>query len=167
MREDAGLKEYLDRTTFINKDGEVCEFTDLQKHDLNLVLQKRYALLNWQQGSGKTAAVYHRAKYLLKFRKAKNVIILAPAIATNMTWIPFLTINKERFRTIQTAGDLPASCALSSTSRTKSPIPHRSVQETSCAYSGGSGTRSSTREQPPATTSRNCTASSNYSTTTP
>lgn len=106
MREDAGLKEYLDRTTFINKDGEVCEFTDLQKHDLNLVLQKRYALLNWQQGSGKTAAVYHRAKYLLKFRKAKNVIILAPAIATNMTWIPFLTINKERFRTIQTAGDL-------------------------------------------------------------
>ena len=40
MREDAGLKEYLDRTTFINKDGEVCEFTDLQKHDLNLVLQK-------------------------------------------------------------------------------------------------------------------------------
>lgn len=77
-----------------------------QKHDLNLVLQKRYALLNWQQGSGKTAAVYHRAKYLLKFRKAKNVIILAPAIATNMTWIPFLTINKERFRTIQTAGDL-------------------------------------------------------------
>ena len=44
MREDAGLKEYLNRTTFINKDGEVCEFTDLQKHDLNLVLQKRYAL---------------------------------------------------------------------------------------------------------------------------
>ncbi|MDC6281775.1 helicase, partial [Caecibacteroides pullorum] len=54
MREDDGLKEYLDRTRFINKEGEVCEFTDLQKHDLNLVLQKRYALLNWQQGSGKT-----------------------------------------------------------------------------------------------------------------
>ena len=29
-------------------------------YDLNLVLQKRHALLNWQQGSGKTAAVYHR-----------------------------------------------------------------------------------------------------------
>ena len=106
MQEDAGLKEYLDRCTFINKDGEVCEFTDLQKHDLNLVLQKRYALLNWQQGSGKTAAVYHRAKYLLKFRRARNVIILAPAIATNMTWVPFLTVNKERFRTIQNLRDL-------------------------------------------------------------
>lgn len=49
-----------------------------RNHDLNLVLQKRFALLNWQQGSGKTAAVYHRAKYLLKYRKVRNVIILAP-----------------------------------------------------------------------------------------
>ena len=182
MQEDAGLKEYLDRTRFINKDGEVCEFTDLQKHDLNLVLQKRYVLLNWQQGSGKTAAVYHRTKYLLKFRKARNVIILAPAIATNMTWIPFLTVNKERFRTIQTVGDLdnvPEGMFLVvSTSMLRklkrglmrfvkrtsgklclvfdesdeSPIPHRSVQETSCAYSDGSGTRFSTRERPHATT---------------
>ena len=72
MEEDAGLKEYLDRCTFINKDGEACEFTSLQKHDLNLVLQKRYALLNWQQGSGKTAAVYHRAKYLLKQGKERR-----------------------------------------------------------------------------------------------
>ena len=93
MEEDDRLKEYLDRCAFINKDSETCEFTTLQKHDLNLVLQKRHALLNWQQGSGKTAAVYHRAKYLLKFRKVRNVIILAPAIATNMTWIPFLSIN--------------------------------------------------------------------------
>ncbi|MDE8712378.1 helicase, partial [Phocaeicola vulgatus] len=46
MEEDDRLKEYLDRTTFINQEGDVCEFTTLQKHDLNLVLQKRYALLN-------------------------------------------------------------------------------------------------------------------------
>jgi len=36
----------LDDATFVNKDFEFCEFTSLQKHDLNLVLQKRYALLN-------------------------------------------------------------------------------------------------------------------------
>ena len=48
MEEDGRLKEYLDRCAFINKDGETCEFTTLQKHDLNLVLQKRHALLNWQ-----------------------------------------------------------------------------------------------------------------------
>ena len=106
MEEDVNLKEYLDRSTFINKDGEACEFTALQKHDLNLVLQKRYALLNWQQGSGKTAAVYYRARFLLKFRKVRNAIILAPAIATNMTWIPFLSVNRERFRVIRAVSDL-------------------------------------------------------------
>ena len=106
MHPDRQLAEYLDRTTFINKDGEVCEFTPLQKHDLNLVLQKRYALLNWQQGSGKTAAVYHRAKYLLKFHKVRNAVILAPAIATNMTWIPFLTMNHEKFREVRNGADL-------------------------------------------------------------
>ena len=106
METDDALAEYLDNATFVNKDGEVCEFTQLQKHDLNLVLQKRYALLNWQQGSGKTAAVYHRAKYLLKYGKVRNVVILAPAIATNMTWTPFLAINKERYRVIRTYKDL-------------------------------------------------------------
>ena len=106
MEEDVNLKEYLDRSTFINKDGETCEFTALQKHDLNLVLQKRYALLNWQQGSGKTAAVYYQARFLLKFRKVRNAIILAPAIATNMTWIPFLSVNRERFRVIRAESDL-------------------------------------------------------------
>ena len=72
MKPDGQLAEYLDRATFINKDGDTCEFTRLQKHDLNLVLQKRYALLNWQQGSGKTAAVYHRAKYLLQVQQSKK-----------------------------------------------------------------------------------------------
>ena len=37
MQPDPFLQEYLDRTTFRNKDGEICEFTSLQKHDLNLV----------------------------------------------------------------------------------------------------------------------------------
>ena len=100
------LSAYLDNATFINKDMDVCGFTGLQKHDLNLVMQKRYALLNWQQGSGKTAAVYQRAKYLLKFNKVRNVIVLAPAIATTMTWEPFLRNNRERFRMIRSYTDL-------------------------------------------------------------
>lgn len=106
MQADPALADYLDNATFINKDYEACRFTTLQKHDLNLVLQKRYALLNWQQGSGKTAAVYHRAKYLLKYGKVRHVIVLAPAIATNMTWNSFLKINNEPYRMIRSAKDL-------------------------------------------------------------
>ena len=108
MQPDARLAGYLDHTTFVNKDGDVCGFTPLQKHDLHLVLQKRYALLNWQQGSGKTAAVYHRARYLLKFGKVRNIIILAPAIAVNMTWIPFLSANREKYHVARSNADLEA-----------------------------------------------------------
>lgn len=106
MQVDQSLTAYLNNATFINKDHEVCRFTSLQKYDLNLVLQKHYALLNWQQGSGKTAAVYHRAKYLLKYRKVRHVIVLAPAIATNMTWDSFLKINNASYRMIRSTKDL-------------------------------------------------------------
>ena len=106
MQTEDSFAEYLDNASFMNKDGERCEFTRLQKHDINLVLQKKYDLLNWQQGSGKTAAVYHRAKYLLKYGKVRNVIILSPAIATNMTWAPFLSVNKEQYQMIRTYKDL-------------------------------------------------------------
>lgn len=106
MRPSDEYASYLDDATFVNKDFEVCGFTGLQKHDLNLVLQKRYALLNWQQGSGKTAAVYQRARYLLKAGRVRNAFILAPAIAVNMTWEPFLKNNGEDYRVIRTHTDL-------------------------------------------------------------
>ncbi len=44
MQPDPKPAEYLDNATFVNKDYETCQFTHLQKHDLNLVLQKRFAL---------------------------------------------------------------------------------------------------------------------------
>ena len=106
MKPEPQLARYLDCVTFRNRDGELCRFTELQKHDLNAVMQKRYALLNWQQGSGKTAAVYHRAKYLLKTRRVRNVIVLAPAIAANMTWDRFLAVNGEEYRMVRTLHDL-------------------------------------------------------------
>lgn len=99
------IERYIESLNFINKERECCQFTRLQKQDLGLVLQKRYSLLNWQQGSGKTAAVYHYAKYLLKFGKVRNAIILAPAIAINLTWIPFLTCNKEKFYVLKSWRD--------------------------------------------------------------
>jgi hypothetical protein len=101
MNPEPVIQSYLDKATFINKDYETCRFTHLQKQDMNLVFQKRYALLNWQQGSGKTAAVYHYAKYLLKYQKVRNSIILVLAIATNLTWETFLRVNKEEYRTLR------------------------------------------------------------------
>lgn len=113
MEQDPALTSYLDKATFINKDGETCYFTELQKSDLNLVLQKDFSLLNWQQGSGKTAAVFHNAQYLLHNNKVRNVFVLAPAIATNLTWELFLSMNNVRYVKVQKVRDIeriPKGC---------------------------------------------------------
>jgi hypothetical protein len=97
MEHHPELKKYIDTLGFVNKDMERCRFTELQKQDMGLIFQKRYALLNWQQGSGKTAVAYHYGKYRLLNKSVKNVVILAPAIAVNLTWEPFLKRNGEDF----------------------------------------------------------------------
>jgi SAM-dependent methyltransferase len=99
MPRELELDQYIETLTFVNKDMETCRFTGLQKQDMGLLFQKRYSLLNWQQGSGKTAVAYHYGKYLLKQEKVKNVIILAPAIAVKLTWEAFMKRNGETFKT--------------------------------------------------------------------
>lgn len=100
--------EYAEKATFINAEGKLCHFTALQKKDLALILSRRYCLLNWQQGSGKTAAVFHRAKFLLDLKQVKNTVIIAPAIAIKMTWEPFLKRNGVSFVTIRKGSDTAA-----------------------------------------------------------
>lgn len=56
----------------------------MQKNDLGLILQKKYDLLAWEQGGGKTVAGmlwmrYHQSK-------VTNFFVVGPAIAINTTW---------------------------------------------------------------------------------
>ena len=95
MQRDEVLDAKIQTLTFFNKDMQACSFTELQQHDMGLVFQKRYALLNWQQGSGKTAVAYHYGKH--REPHAKNTIILAPAIAIHLTWEPFLQRHGEPY----------------------------------------------------------------------
>lgn len=106
MAADEQIQEYLRKAVFVNKEGVTCHFTQLQQHDLNLAMQKRFVLLNWQQGSGKTAAVFHWTKRLMDNNSVRNVIILAPAIAANMTWAPFLKYNGVPYKVIRKQCDL-------------------------------------------------------------
>lgn len=63
------------------------------------VLQ-RYSLVNWQQGCGKTVVSFLYGKMLLDNQKVRNVIVVAPAVATNLTWSEFLTVQGVAFRNI-------------------------------------------------------------------
>ena len=95
MKRDEALDKDINTLTFFNKEMQACSFTELQKHDMGLVFQKRYALLNWQQGSGKTAVAYYYSKH--RRINVKNTVILAPAIAIHLTWEPFLKRHSEKY----------------------------------------------------------------------
>ena len=98
MTPDPRIDAYIDRLRFRNKESQECEFTPLQKRDMGLLFQKRYSLLNWQQGSGKTAVAYHFGCYAMdRLQQVKNVVVLAPAIAVNLTWEPFLIRNGTEY----------------------------------------------------------------------
>ena len=97
MERQPELDAKISSLTFYNKQMEVCHFTPLQQHDMGLTFQKRYNLLNWQQGSGKTAVAYYYGKHAYEQNRVKNIIVLAPAIAIHLTWVPFLKRHNERY----------------------------------------------------------------------
>jgi len=97
MSRNQELDDYIDNLTFIGMKQTLCRFNDPQKHDMGLLFQKHYSLLNWQQGSGKTAVLYHFGKYHMDNRRVKNVFVVAPSIAIHMTWAHFLRYNNEKF----------------------------------------------------------------------
>lgn len=100
LEHDPELDHMIDNLTFVGMKQTECKFSDLQKQDMGLTFRKRYSLLNWQQGSGKTAVLYHFAKYQLNRERVKNAIIVAPSIAIHMTWEAFLKYNNEDYRLI-------------------------------------------------------------------
>ncbi|MFR9592467.1 MAG: N-6 DNA methylase [Rikenellaceae bacterium] len=89
------VTKLIKRLWFYNKEMEKCKFTPLQQKDMGLIFQKQFALLNWQQGSGKTAVAYHYGKY--HSSHTKNTVVLAPAIAIHLTWEPFMQRHKEKY----------------------------------------------------------------------
>ena len=97
MERQPELDAKISSLTFYNKQMEVCHFTPLQQHDMGLIFQKRYSLLNWQQGSGKTAVAYYYGKHVYEQGRVKGVVVLAPAIAIHLTWIPFLERHNEKY----------------------------------------------------------------------
>lgn len=97
MKRKPELDAKISSLTFYNKQMEICHFTPLQQHDMGLIFQKRYSLLNWQQGSGKTAVAYYYGKHVYEQGRVKGVVVLAPAIAIHLTWVPFLERHNEKY----------------------------------------------------------------------
>lgn len=87
MEQNAELAAWLDDfTVYDSENEETIRLNELQKHDINLVLQKRYALLQWEQGSGKTLAGIATGLYRMEQQNAFCTWVISPAISIKNNW---------------------------------------------------------------------------------
>ena len=87
MAEDTEIKEWLDNFTVWDSENEENIYLNpIQKHDLNLMLQKRYGLLQWEQGSGKTLAGIAVGKYRMAKQNIHHTWVVSSAISIRNNW---------------------------------------------------------------------------------
>lgn len=87
MEPDAEIGAWLGAWTLYDAENEEPIYLNaLQKHDINLVLQKRYALLQWEQGSGKTLAGIAASMYRMERQGAYCTWVVSNAISIRNNW---------------------------------------------------------------------------------
>lgn len=108
MEPDAEIRRFLDEfTVYDNENEEWIHLNDTQKHDLNLILQKRYHLLQWEQGGGKTLAGIATGRYRMERQGARNVWVVSTAISIKNNWdLVFKNYGMTNYRMIRTLTDL-------------------------------------------------------------
>lgn len=65
---------------------EEIHLNEIQQHDINLTLQKRYALLQWEQGSGKTLAGIVTGLYRMQNQNVNSTWVVSSAISIRNNW---------------------------------------------------------------------------------
>lgn len=91
MAEDPNISDWLNSFSLYDSENEeTIRLNSIQKHDINLVLQKRYALLQWEQGCGKTLAGIATSLYRMERGNVFCTWVISSAISINNTWNVFL-----------------------------------------------------------------------------
>ena len=107
MKIDKNIENWLSDSVLFNYiEGVETKLNDKQKYDLNKILQKKYALLQWDMGSGKSYTSLHYGKYRLEKNNCKNIFVVAPAIAIKNTYVDMLENFNLPFRIINTKDDI-------------------------------------------------------------
>ena len=107
MSPDPEIAQFLD--TFMVYDlenEEEIHLNDRQKSDINLILQKQYHLLQWEQGSGKTLAGIAVGMYRMRYQHARNTWVVSTAISINNNWDEVLSNYSLPYRMVTRLKDL-------------------------------------------------------------
>lgn len=87
MQEDPAIAKFLtDFRLWDNENEEEIRLNEIQKHDLNLMLQKQYGLLQWEQGSGKTLAGIAVGMYRMTQESIHHTWVVSTAISIRNNW---------------------------------------------------------------------------------
>ena len=110
MEENAEIARFLSEFTVYDQENEEWIYlNEIQRHDLNLVLQKHYHLLQWEQGGGKTLAGISTGRYRMERQGARNVWVVSSAISIKNNWdLVFKNYGMANYRMIRSLADLDA-----------------------------------------------------------
>ena len=87
MQEDAHIANWLSSFSLWDAENEeTIHLNEIQRHDLNLILQKRYGLLQWEQGSGKTLAGIAVGLYRMEHQHIHSTWVVSSAISIRNNW---------------------------------------------------------------------------------
>jgi hypothetical protein len=107
MSSDEEIYCFLDDwSVYSHENEETIRLNDVQKKDVNLMLQKNYGILQYEQGTGKTLCGLSMAQYKLQNTNIRNVFVVGTAISINLTWEPVLTDYGVDYVRIKKLSDL-------------------------------------------------------------
>ena len=87
MELDPDIARALDHFTLWDSENEEeIRLNAMQKRDINLMLQKRYGLLQWEQGCGKTLAGIAVGLYRMECQNVHHTWIISSAISIRNNW---------------------------------------------------------------------------------
>ena len=87
MELDPEISRALDHFTLWDSENEEeIRLNAMQKRDINLMLQKRYGLLQWEQGCGKTLAGIAVGLYRMECQNVHHTWIISSAISIRNNW---------------------------------------------------------------------------------
>ena len=85
---------------------ETIKLNEIQRQDLNKVLQKRYALLQWEQGSGKTLAAIATGLYRMQKQHIHSTWVVSSAISIRNNWDEVLQVYGLSYVFVEKLQDL-------------------------------------------------------------
>jgi len=87
MKEEESIAKWLeDFVLWDAENEEEIRLNPVQKRDINVILQKRYGLLQWEQGSGKTLAGIATGLYRMQRQHMHSTWVVSSAISIRNNW---------------------------------------------------------------------------------